>query len=101
MMLPIIAYGRFIYNSKIGLRPYLKVGGGITPVMAGATDIDPTVAFCLGLGYINDKIPYIEFFVEAGMMMVFESLRGDFITANIGVAYRFGAPAASPGAIKK
>jgi len=92
MMLPITAYGKFLYNFDIGLRPYLKVGGGITPVMAGTTDMDPTAAFALGLGYINDKIPYLEFFVEAGMMMVFESVRGDFITANVGVAYRFGAP---------
>jgi hypothetical protein len=92
MMLPITAYGKFLYNFDLGLRPYLKVGGGITPVMAGTTDMDPTVAFALGLGYINNKIPYLEFFVEAGMMMVFESVRGDFITAHVGVAYRFGAP---------
>ena len=92
-MLPVIAYAKFLYNFGTGLRPYIKVGGGITPVMGGGTDIDPTVAVSLGLGYINPKIPYLEFFIEAGTMMVFESLRGDFITAKIGVAYRFGAPA--------
>jgi hypothetical protein len=100
IMLPITAYGRFLYNFDIGLRPYLRVGGGITPVMAGSTDMDPTVAFALGLGYTNEKIPYLEFFVEAGMMMVFESVRGDFITAHLGVAYRFGAPPPPNGMMK-
>jgi hypothetical protein len=101
MMLPIIAYGKFLYNFGTGLRPYIKVGGGITPVMAGATDMDPTVAVSIGLGYINNKLPYLEFFIEAGMMMVFESVRGDFITANIGVTYRFGAPTAEISSTKK
>ena len=101
MMLPVIAYGKFLYNFGTGLRPYIKVGGGITPVMAGATDMDPTVAVGIGLGYINNKLPYLEFFIEAGMMMVFESVRGDFITANIGVSYRFGSPAVETSSTKK
>ena len=44
---------------------------------------------------LTDKIPFMEFFLEAGMMMAFEKVRGDFITVNMGFAYRFGAPPAT------
>ncbi len=94
MHIPVNAYAKLQFMTKIGIRPYIKVGGGITPVISGpATDIAPSVIAGAGLGYSPNKIPYMEFFIEAGYMMVFESIRGDFITANIGVAYRFGAPA--------
>lgn len=94
MHLPVDAYVKLQFLTSMGLRPYIKVGGGITPVISGsATDIAPSVVAAAGLGYSPNKIPYMEFFIEAGYRMVFESLRGDFVTANIGVAYRFGAPA--------
>ncbi|OHD63027.1 MAG: hypothetical protein A2176_09405 [Spirochaetes bacterium RBG_13_51_14] len=91
-IIPIIAYTKFQFITDIGLRPYVKLGGGITPVFGGGSSFDPTLAAGLGLGYVNNKIPYLEFYFEAGMMMAFESVRGDFITASLGVAYRFGAP---------
>lgn len=97
MMIPVLLYAKFLYASDIGVRPYLKVGGGITPVMAGATSIDPTAAAAIGLGYCPTSLPYVEFFVEGGMMMAFESVRGDFITANIGVAYRFDSMVSGSG----
>lgn len=93
MHIPVNAYAKLQFLTSIGLRPYIKAGGGITPVLSGgATDIAPSVVVGAGLGYSPNKIPFMEFFIEAGYMMVFESIRGDFITANIGVAYRFGAP---------
>ncbi len=90
-IIPVIAYVKFQFLTGVGLRPYIKLGGGITPVLArGGSSIDPTAAASLGLGYVNAKIPYLEFFIDAGAMMLFEKQRGDFITANIGVAYIFG-----------
>lgn len=94
MHLPINAYAKFQFIAPYGLRPYLKLGGGITPVMAGGTaDMSPAFIAGAGLGYTHEKLPYLEFFFEAGFMMVFESIRGDHVTMNIGAAYRFGAPA--------
>lgn len=93
MHIPVNAYVKLQFLTSIGLRPYIKAGGGITPVISGsATDIAPSVVAAAGLGYSHAKIPYMEFFIEAGYTMVFESIRGDFVTAHIGVAYRFGAP---------
>jgi hypothetical protein len=101
MMLPITAYMKFQFITKVGVRPYIKIGGGITPVLSsGGNSFDPTMTAAVGLGYINDRIPFMEFFFEAGMMMAFEKVRGDFITANIGVAYRFGAPPATVATVK-
>ncbi len=93
MMFPITIYGKFMYAFDMGLRLYLKLGGGITPMMAKSMiDMDPTAAFGIGLGYVPPRAPFIEIFFEAGMMMLFEQVRGDFINANVGVAFRFGAP---------
>ena len=93
MMIPIIAYFKFQFILPYGFRPYIKIGGGITPVLAqGLTSFDPTFAPGIGLGYSNDTIPYLEFFVDMGVLMAFEKVRGDFITVSLGVSYRFGAP---------
>ncbi len=101
MMLPMTAYMKFQFISRVGVRPYIKIGGGITPVLSsGGNSFDPTATAAFGLGYVNDRIPFMEFFLEAGMMMAFEKIRGDFITANIGVAYRFGAPPATVTTVK-
>jgi hypothetical protein len=101
MMLPITVYMKFQFITPVGVRPYIKIGGGITPVTSsGGNSFDPTVTAAVGLGYINDRIPFMEFFFEAGMMMAFEKQRGDFITANIGVAYRFGSPPATAATLK-
>jgi hypothetical protein len=94
MHIPVNAYAKLQFLTSVGVRPYIKLGGGITPVLSGAaTDMAPAAVAAMGLGYTPRKIPYMEFFIEAGYMMVFESIRGDFVIANIGVAYRFGAPA--------
>jgi hypothetical protein len=96
MHIPVDAYMKLQVLTSIGVRPYVKIGGGIAPVLSGGSSDVPLAALAaVGLGYTNAKIPFMEFFIEAGYMMVFESIRGDFVTANIGVAYRFGAPAAA------
>ena len=95
MMLPVVAYTKLQFITAVGVRPYIKIGGGITPVMGGGTSIDPTFNAAFGIGYVNSKIPFMEFFFEAGMLMAFEKVRGDFITVNLGFAYRFGAPPAA------
>lgn len=96
MHLPLNAYAKFQFIAPYGLKPYLKLGGGITPVMSGsATDVAPGFIAAVGLGYTHDKLPYLEFFFEAGFMMVFESIRGDYLTINLGAAYRFGVPGPS------
>lgn len=94
MHIPVNLYAKLQFLTPVGVRPYIKLGGGITPVISGsATDIDPSAVIAVGIGYAPNKIPYLEFFIEGGYTMVFESMRGDFVTANIGVAYRFQAPA--------
>jgi hypothetical protein len=91
-IVPITVYAKFQTITKIGVRPYEKLGGGVTPIPGNGMSIDPTFLGMIGLGYINNNLPYLEFFIEAGVMMAFESIRGDFVTASIGIAYRFGAP---------
>jgi hypothetical protein len=94
LILPITAYMKFQFITNVGVRPFIKIGGGITSVLSsGGKSSDLTVTAAVGLSYINSKIPYLEFFLETGMMMAFEKVRGDFFTASVGVAYRFGAPA--------
>lgn len=101
MHLPVNAYMKLQFLTQVGVRPYIKIGGGIVPVLSGgALDVPPGVIAAVGLGYAPNKIPFMEFFIEAGYMMVFESIRGDFVTANIGVAYRFGAPPATAATLK-
>lgn len=91
-IIPIVIYAKFQFITAPGLRPYIKLGGGYSPIMSsGGNSFDPTVAAAVGLGYVNNKIPFLEFFIEAGMTMFFEKTRGDFITAHVGIAYRFGA----------
>ncbi|MBN2160461.1 MAG: hypothetical protein JW807_13790 [Spirochaetes bacterium] len=90
--IPIIGYFKFQFITPVGVRPYIKAGGGLTIVSGGGMDFDPTFSGGIGLGYVNEKLPYLEFFFEAGMMMVFESKRGDLITGALGVSYRFGSP---------
>jgi hypothetical protein len=93
---PVNAYAKFQFLTASGVRPYIKIGGGTVPVLIGGkVDIPPSAIAAFGLGYSPNKIPFMEFFIEAGYMMVFEKIRGDFVTGNIGVAYRFGAPAAA------
>lgn len=98
MMIPVIAYIKLQFIAPHGFRPYIKIGGGITPVLAqGMTSMDPTFAPGVGLGYVNGKIPYLEFYIDMGVLMAFEKVRGDFITASAGIAYRFGAPPPATG----
>jgi hypothetical protein len=91
-IIPIFLYAKLQFITSVGLRPYLKVGGGYTPVLSsGGNSSDITAAGAIGLGYINNKIPYLEFFIEGGAIMFFERENAYMITANIGIAYRFGA----------
>ncbi|HOT46992.1 MAG TPA: hypothetical protein PLC28_19095 [Spirochaetota bacterium] len=96
MMLPVVAYTKLQFVTPVGARPYIKLGGGITYAKGGPSAIEPTIAAAFGLGYVNNKIPFMEFFLEAGYMRTFEKLSSDFVTVNLGVAYRFGAPPAAP-----
>lgn len=93
-IIPIIAYTKLQFITAVGVRPYIKLGGGITPIFGGGSSYDPTFAAAFGIGFVHRKVLYMEFFIEGGIMMVFEKVRGDFVTAHIGFAYRFGAPPA-------
>ncbi len=94
MMAPVMLYAKPMLQFNPGavfLRPYLKLGGGISPVFGSAgSSFDPTFSGGLGLGIVPAKAPSIEITIEANYLMLFETLRGDFINVNIGVAYRFG-----------
>jgi hypothetical protein len=90
--IPIFLYAKFQFITKVGLRPYIKLGGGYTPVLSsGGNSSDLTAIGAVGLGYINSKIPFLEFFIEGGVNMFFEKTNAYLITAHIGIAYRFGA----------
>jgi hypothetical protein len=88
MMVPILLNFKFLYHTRLGIRPFVRISGGMTLTMLGGSSFDPTMYAGVGIGYINAKIPFLEFFVEGGYRMIFESIRGDFVNAQVGVAYR-------------
>lgn len=100
MMIPALVHTKLLFNvevpQKLWVRPYLKLAGGVTPVMGGGlTSIDPTFYGALGVGFIPAKLPKLELSLEVGAMMAFEKTTGIFMMVNVGVAYRFGVQPAT------
>ncbi len=91
-IIPIFLYAKFQFITGIGLRPYIKLGCGYTAVVtSGGNSSDLSAVGAIGLGYINKKIPFIEFFIEGGTNIYFEKTNAYMIMAHAGIAYRFGA----------
>lgn len=99
MMLPIIVFGKIIFPLDFGLRPYLSLGGGISMVilkgdpsnedLPDASSADGTLDIRFGAGYVHRSLPDIEFILDIGYMMAFETVTGNFLSVSLGVSYRF------------
>jgi opacity protein-like surface antigen len=89
------------YKTGFGLRPYFKIGLGLTLVSLtdnsknekkrDTSSTDLTLFTGLGAGYRHAALPTVEFFLETGYAMYFENTRGDFIDIGLGVTYHFNA----------
>jgi hypothetical protein len=99
IMLPEYAHIRFLLQWDFGLFLYPKVGCGATFGFLKKTEygiksfnkksIDLTVVGGVGIGYNPPKVKNLVVFAEADYMMMFESLKGQFVTASVGIGYKF------------
>lgn len=99
IMLPEYAHIRFLLQWDFGLFVYPKVGCGATFGFLKKTEygiksfnkksIDLTVIGGVGIGYNPPKVKNLIVFAEADYMMIFESLNGQFVTASVGIGYKF------------
>ena len=98
-LLPILAYANAAYPLPSGLRPYAKIGFGLTMAsLSGeyddgesisASSNDLTMAVSVGTGYTHASLPNLEFLIDMSYMIVFEEVSGNFISFSLGIAYRF------------
>jgi hypothetical protein len=87
------------YQFENNIRPYFAIGVGLTYAsLTGSSEksgsvqkssVDGTLAAHIGVGYSNINIPNMEFLVDFGYLMMFETLSGQFFQISIGVGYKF------------
>lgn len=98
-LIPIIAYGEISYQTEIGLGPYFRIGSGITKTSLtdhsdniekqNASSMDGILMIGTGMSYMNEHLPYLEFFINLNYIMITEKVAGNFINASFGTAYHF------------
>ncbi len=101
LTIPFIVNCKALYPAANGFTPYAGLGLGLTTNMASGdvakSSYDPSFAINFGTGYNHSSIPSVDFILDIGFMMAFESVTGQFLTVQLGAAYKFdtsGAPAA-------
>jgi hypothetical protein len=99
-MVPILGFGIVAYPiKKIGLTPYLAIGGGgnATSWSAGSgsgESFDGTLAFRLGAGYAIPSLPKLSIILDVSYLIVFEEdsagqpYNGEMLNIELGVSYR-------------
>lgn len=98
-VLPILLSNEFGYRTAVGFRPYAKLALGIS--MTSLTDksdntekkdassMDFALMTGAGVGYRHKSLPSLEVFLEAGYMMIFEKVNGNFINISFGATFHF------------
>ena len=99
MVFPEYAHLKFAVQFPFGLLLYPKLGCGVSVALlkkkeykiisVNKTSIDLTAVGGLGIGYNPPQVKNLVVFVEADYKMLFESVRGQFLSASLGIAYRF------------
>jgi hypothetical protein len=94
----------FSLSPAFAVRPFARIGGGMTRVTASTTRLDPatgenvslsassmdgTMLLALGSGFNFTKLPFMEFSLQASYYKVFESLSANFLYYSLGVHYKF------------
>lgn len=98
-LLPVLAYANAAYPLPSGLRPYGKIGFGLTMASLSGeyedgesintSSNDLTLAVSVGTGYTHTSLPRLEFLIDISYMIVFEEVSGNFACLSLGIAYRF------------
>ena len=99
MVFPEYAHIKFSVQFPSGLFLYPKLGCGVSVALlkkkeyniisVNDASIDLTVVGGFGIGYNPPKVRNLVIVVEADYKMLFESVKGQFLSASLGVAYRF------------
>ncbi len=99
MVFPEYVYIKFAVQFPFGLLLYPKLGCGVSVALlkkkeykiinVNDTSIDLTAVGGFGIGYNPPKVKNLVIFVEADYKMLFESVSGQFLSASLGIAYRF------------
>jgi len=96
-MLPILAYADISYPLQKGIRPFVRLGSGGTIVslkdksgaVTDTSSFDYSILIGAGAGYTLKSIPYIEFLFNAGYLIAFEQVNGNFMNVTLGASYHF------------
>ncbi len=101
-LLPILVYANAAYPLPSGLRPYAKIGFGLTMASLSGeyedgesintSSSDLTLSVSIGTGYALASLPNLELLVDISYMIVFEEVSGNFASLSLGIAYRFDKP---------
>ncbi|MFC1668824.1 hypothetical protein ACFL20_00405 [Spirochaetota bacterium] len=100
MFIPFWVYADLAYPLNFGLRPYFRLGMGITAVMlkgdpGSAEDlpetsgVDFTIPITIGAGYTFKALPMIEWVFDFTTIIQMETVSGYFISISLGAAYKF------------
>jgi len=80
----------------LGIRPYVSIGfGGVYNSLSGEGDVktnssfDFSVPVHAGGGYVFKKIPKVEFILDIGYLVSFETVTGMFLSVKAGAVYHF------------
>jgi hypothetical protein len=99
MAFPEYVHIKFSIQFPFGLMLYPKLGCGVSITLLKKKEykifsrkdnsIDLTAVGGFGIGYNPPAVKNLVLFIEADYKMLFESVSGQFVSASLGVAYRF------------
>jgi hypothetical protein len=99
MLFPEYVHIKFSVLFPFGLMLYPKLGCGASMALLKKKEygiintknasIDLTAVGGFGIGYNPPTVKNLVVFIEADYKMLFESVNGQFVSASLGVAYRF------------
>lgn len=98
-LIPAVFYAEVSYTFENALRPYFRLGPGITySSLTGESEktgavqtssLDTTLAAHLGVAYTYKNTPKVEFYIDSGFLMLFEKINGSFVNVSVGASYKF------------
>lgn len=99
-MMPVMAFYEFNYIFRNNLRPYIRIGGGLTfasfqgksladTESSSVSSFDPTLDFGVGLGYRIRRLPGLELVLYLNYFTAFENNAGNFIMISFGTNFIF------------
>lgn len=99
-LIPMMLYYETYYIFSSDIRPYIRIGGGLTLAQyqgksladTGTTSIlsaDVTLDFGFGIGYRPTFLPRVEFLLYVNYFTAFEQAAGSFVMVSLGTNILF------------